>query len=106
MTRIAINGFGRIGRHVLRGILQREAEIEVVAINDLGDPATLAHLLAYDTTGGKPDRRVSVERETLVVDGRRIAVLAEPDPPRLPWAHMERDIVLESIGRFTKATAA
>jgi len=106
MTRIAINGFGRIGRHVLRGILQREAEIEVVAINDLGDPATLAHLLAYDTTGGRLDRRVSVEGETLVVDGRRIAVLAEPDPPRLPWADMDIDIVLESTGRFTKGNAA
>ncbi|WP_308467320.1 type I glyceraldehyde-3-phosphate dehydrogenase [Rathayibacter soli] len=105
-TRIAINGFGRIGRNVLRALLERKSDLEVVAVNDLTEPATLARLLAYDTTGGRLGRPVTVDGNTLVVDGRRIQVLAERDPAKLPWADLGVDVVLESTGRFTSATAA
>ncbi|MEU5216694.1 type I glyceraldehyde-3-phosphate dehydrogenase [Streptomyces sp. NPDC020807] len=106
MTRIAINGFGRIGRNVLRALLERESDLEVVAVNDLTEPAALARLLAYDTTSGRLGRPVSVEGDVLVVDGRRIKVLAEREPAQLPWAELGVDIVLESTGRFTSAKAA
>ncbi|NJP46469.1 type I glyceraldehyde-3-phosphate dehydrogenase [Actinacidiphila epipremni] len=106
MTRIAINGFGRIGRNVLRALLERGSDLEVVAVNDLTEPATLARLLAYDTTAGRLGRPVTVEDDTLVVDGRRIKVLAERDPADLPWRELGVDIVLESTGRFTSAKAA
>ncbi|HEY5222970.1 MAG TPA: type I glyceraldehyde-3-phosphate dehydrogenase [Microbacteriaceae bacterium] len=105
-TRIAINGFGRIGRNVLRALLERKSDLEVVAVNDLTEPATLARLLAYDTTGGRLGRPVTVDGNTLVVDGRRILVLAERDPAKLPWAELAVDVVLESTGRFTSAAAA
>ena len=84
MTRIAINGFGRIGRNVLRALLARDTGLEVVAINDLAEPAALAHLLRYDSTAGRLGRPVEVDGDTLVVDGRRITVLAERDPADLP----------------------
>jgi glyceraldehyde 3-phosphate dehydrogenase len=106
VTRIAINGFGRIGRNVLRALLERGSELEVVAVNDLTEPATLARLLAFDSTGGRLGRPVSVEGDTIVVDGRRIRVLAERDPAQLPWRELGIDVVLESTGRFTSASAA
>jgi len=106
MTRIAINGFGRIGRASLRALLERESTLEVVAINDLSDPETLAHLLRYDSTLGRLGRPVEVDGTTLVVDGHRIAVLAERDPENLPWASLGVDVVLEATGRFTSAEAA
>ncbi|PYC87400.1 type I glyceraldehyde-3-phosphate dehydrogenase [Streptomyces tateyamensis] len=106
MTRIAINGFGRIGRNVLRALLERDSKLEVVAVNDLTEPTALARLLAYDTTAGRLGRPVSVEGDTLVVDGRRIKVTAERDPAQLPWAELNVDIVLEATGRFTSADAA
>jgi glyceraldehyde 3-phosphate dehydrogenase len=106
MTRIAVNGFGRIGRNVLRALLERDSKLEVVAVNDLGDPASLARLLAYDTTAGRLGRPVTVDGDALVVDGRRITVLAEREPANLPWAELGVDIVLEATGRFTSATAA
>ncbi len=106
MTRIAINGFGRIGRNALRALLERDSKLEVVAVNDLTDPTALARLLAYDTTAGRLGRPVSVEGDTLVVDGRRITVLAEREPSQLPWERLGIDIVLEATGRFTSATAA
>ncbi|MFC4036110.1 type I glyceraldehyde-3-phosphate dehydrogenase [Streptomyces polygonati] len=106
MTRIAINGFGRIGRNALRALLARRSGLEVVAVNDLTDSATLARLLAFDTTAGRLGRPVSAEGDDLVVDGRRIAVFAERDPARLPWADLGVDIVLESSGRFASAEAA
>ncbi|GAA1980060.1 type I glyceraldehyde-3-phosphate dehydrogenase [Kitasatospora viridis] len=106
MTRIAINGFGRIGRNVLRALLERDSKLEVVAVNDLTEPTALARLLAYDTTAGRLGRPVTVEGDELVVDGRRIKVTAERDPAQLPWAELGVDIVLESTGRFTSATAA
>ncbi|MGN6445173.1 type I glyceraldehyde-3-phosphate dehydrogenase [Amnibacterium sp.] len=106
MTRIAINGFGRIGRSALRALLERGSDLEVVAVNDLTEPAALARLLAYDSTAGRLGRPVSVDGDALVVDGRRIRVLAERDPEALPWAALGVDIVLESTGRFTSASAA
>ncbi len=106
MTRIAINGFGRIGRNVLRALLERDTALEVVAVNDLTEPAALARLLAFDSTSGRLGRPVSVDGDTLVVDGRRIKVLAEREPAQLPWAELDVDLVLEATGRFTSAKAA
>ncbi|MFJ9793295.1 type I glyceraldehyde-3-phosphate dehydrogenase [Streptomyces globosus] len=106
MTRIAINGFGRIGRNVLRALLERNTDLEVVAVNDLSEPATLARLLAFDSTAGRLGRPVTVDGDVLVVDGRRIKVLAEREPEQLPWAELGVDIVLEATGRFTSAAAA
>ncbi|WP_306210476.1 type I glyceraldehyde-3-phosphate dehydrogenase [Actinoplanes sp. RD1] len=106
MTRIAVNGFGRIGRNVLRALLERDSKLELVAVNDLTDPAALARLLAFDSTAGRLGRPVSVDGDTLVVDGRRIKVLAGRDPAGLPWAELGVDIVLEATGRFTAAAAA
>lgn len=106
MTRIAINGFGRIGRNVLRALLERDSDLEVVAVNDLTEPAALARLLAYDSTAGRLGRPVTLDGDVLVVDGRRIKVVAERDPAQLPWAALDVDIVLEATGRFTSAKAA
>ncbi|MYS21845.1 glyceraldehyde-3-phosphate dehydrogenase (NAD+) [Streptomyces sp. DvalAA-14] len=106
MTRIAINGFGRIGRNALRALLARESGLDLVAVNDLADPAALARLVAFDTTAGRLGRPVSVDGDDLVVDGRRIRVLAEREPARLPWADLGVEIVLESTGRFSSAEAA
>jgi glyceraldehyde 3-phosphate dehydrogenase len=106
MTRIAVNGFGRIGRNVLRALIERDADLEVVAINDLTEPATLAHLLRYDSSLGRFGRSVEIDGDTLIVDGRRIRVLAEREPANLPWAELGVEIVLESTGRFTSAEAA
>jgi glyceraldehyde 3-phosphate dehydrogenase len=106
MTRIAINGFGRIGRNSLRALLERDSDLEVVAINDLTAPDALAHLLKYDSALGRLGRPVRVEGDELVVDGRRIKVVGEREPAKLPWAELGVDIVLESTGRFTSADAA
>ena len=106
MTRIAINGFGRIGRSALRALLERGSDLDVVAVNDLTEPAALARLLAFDSTAGRLGRSVTVDGDALVVDGRRIRVLAERDPAALPWAELGVDVVLESTGRFTSAGAA
>jgi len=106
MTNIAINGFGRIGRNVLRALLERDSELEVVAINDLTAPETLAHLLRYDSSLGRFPGTVEVEGDALLVDGRRIRVLAEREPANLPWAQLGVELVVESTGRFTDAAAA
>jgi glyceraldehyde 3-phosphate dehydrogenase len=106
MTRIAVNGFGRIGRNVLRALIERDSDLEVVAVNDLTAPETLAHLLKYDSSLGRLGRSVEVDGTELVVDGRRIKVLAEREPANLPWAELGVGIVLESTGRFTAADAA
>jgi len=104
--KIAINGFGRIGRMTLRA-LQNKPEIEVVAINDLTDIKTLAHLLKYDTAHGRFPGEVVAEAEAMVVNGKRILLLSERDPSKLPWKDLDIDVVIESTGRFTdKATAA
>ncbi|GAB4085624.1 type I glyceraldehyde-3-phosphate dehydrogenase [Myceligenerans cantabricum] len=106
MTRIAINGFGRIGRNTVRALLERDSALELVAINDLTSPETLAHLLRYDSALGRLGRPVEIDGTDLVVDGRRIRVLGEREPGKLPWAELGVDVVLESTGRFTSADAA
>jgi glyceraldehyde 3-phosphate dehydrogenase len=103
--KIAINGFGRIGRASLRIALSKEA-IEVVAINDLADAKTLAHLFAYDTAYGKYTGEVFVEENAIVVSGKRIPVLSEPNPEKLPWGELGVDVVLECTGRFVKGDDA
>src|SRR3954447_17925589 len=105
-TRVAINGFGRIGRCVLRAAHERGADLDIVAINDVAEPATLAPLLAHDSTYGRFAADVRVEGDVLLVDGHAIRVLAEPDPGALPWGELEVDVVLECTGRFrTRADA-
>lgn len=106
MTRIAINGFGRIGRAVVRAIVERDSGVEIVAVNDLGGIDQLARLLRFDTTLGRIGYPVEVSGDVLRVAGRTIRVLAEPDPAKLPWAELDIDIVLESTGRFTTADDA
>jgi glyceraldehyde 3-phosphate dehydrogenase len=106
MARIAVNGFGRIGRNTLRALLDRDSALDVVAINDLTAPEALAHLLKYDSALGRLGHPVQVDGGDLIVHGRRIKVLAERDPAKLPWAELEVDVVLESTGRFTAAEAA
>ncbi|MCL6627337.1 type I glyceraldehyde-3-phosphate dehydrogenase [Alicyclobacillus shizuokensis] len=103
--KVGINGFGRIGRNVFRAALGRE-DLEIVAINDLTDAKTLAMLLKYDSVHGRLDADVLAEGDALVVNGRRIAVLAERDPANLPWAKLGVELVIESTGRFTDKNAA
>ncbi len=98
--RIAINGFGRIGRLTFRYLLENP-EVEIVAINDLTDNPTLAHLLKYDTVHGKFNGTVSADEENIYVNGKAIRALAEKDPAQLPWASIGVDVVLECTGRFT-----
>jgi glyceraldehyde 3-phosphate dehydrogenase len=88
---------------VLRALLERDSSLEVVAINDLSEPESLAHLLRFDSSLGRFGKTVEVDGDTLVVDGHRIRVLAERDPAQLPWAELEVELVLESTGRFTTA---
>ena len=97
-VRVGINGFGRVGRSFLR--IARSRDVEVVAINDLTDTATLAHLLAFDSTFGRLDVEVTAEDGAIVVDGQRIAVTAERDPALLDWSRYDVDVVIESTGRF------
>ncbi|MGW9002903.1 type I glyceraldehyde-3-phosphate dehydrogenase [Brevibacterium casei] len=106
MTRIAINGFGRIGRATLRALSERNSEIDVVAINDLGDVEELARLLKFDTTLGRFPGTVEATGDSIVVNGHSIRVFAEKDPAQLPWGDLDIDVVLESTGRFTKADKA
>ena len=106
MARVGINGFGRIGRQVLRAILERHSDLEVVAVNDLTDVKTNAHLFKYDSTYGHYHGTVEGRDGTLVVDGRSIAVIAERDPAKLPWTQHRVDVVVESTGRFTDAEKA
>jgi len=101
MARVAINGFGRIGRTFLRSAFGNSA-IEVVAINDLGSLENLAYLLKYDSVYGRAPFSVEVKGETLLVDGKEIAFVQEKDPEQLPWSEMNVDIVVESTGFFTK----
>jgi len=105
-VKIGINGFGRIGRNYFRAALAKGSELEIVAVNDLTDTKTLAHLLKYDTTNGRLDATVEVVGDSIVVDGKAIKVLAERDPANLPWAALGVDVVIESTGFFTKAEAA
>lgn len=103
--RVAINGFGRIGRLTFKALLNKD-NVEVVAINDLTDTATLAHLLKYDSVHGKFPGNVSHDENNIIVDGTAIRIYAEKDPANLPWADHKIDVVLESTGRFTDADSA
>src|ERR687897_966042 len=99
-VRVGINGFGRIGRNYLRAAKGKDAE--VVAVNDLTDNKTLAHLLKYDSTFGRLDGDVSYDDESITVGGQRIAASAQRDPAQLPWGDLGVDVVIESTGHFTK----
>jgi glyceraldehyde 3-phosphate dehydrogenase len=105
-VKIGINGFGRIGRNYLRAALAQGADLEIVAVNDLTDNKTLAHLLKYDSITGRLDAEVSYDDSGIVVDGNHIAVYEERDPANLPWGDLGVDIVIESTGRFTDAKDA
>jgi glyceraldehyde 3-phosphate dehydrogenase len=100
MIKIAINGFGRIGRPTFRRILDKHPDLEVGAINDLTAPETLAHLLKYDSLYGIYERQVKVEKDGFLVDGKKIKIFAEKDPEKLPWKDLGIDIVLECTGVF------
>ncbi|MFE9168564.1 type I glyceraldehyde-3-phosphate dehydrogenase [Streptomyces kebangsaanensis] len=100
--RVGINGFGRIGRNYFRALLEQGADIEIVAVNDLGDTATTAHLLKYDTILGRLKQEVSHTEDTITVDGHTIKVLSERNPADIPWGELGVDIVIESTGIFTK----
>src|ERR1700739_1907880 len=103
-VKVGINGFGRIGRNVLRASISNpQSDIDFVAVNDLTSPATLAHLLKYDSILGNLSNEISVEGDFIVVDGKKIKVYAEKDPAKLPWASVGAQIVVESTGRFTDA---
>ncbi|GHD84345.1 type I glyceraldehyde-3-phosphate dehydrogenase [Streptomyces naganishii] len=100
--RVGINGFGRIGRNYFRALLEQGADIEIVAVNDLGDTATTAHLLKYDTILGRLKQEVTHTEDTITVDGKAIKVLSERNPADIPWGELGVDIVIESTGIFTK----
>ncbi|MBQ0830383.1 type I glyceraldehyde-3-phosphate dehydrogenase [Streptomyces tagetis] len=100
--RVGINGFGRIGRNYFRALLEQGADIEIVAVNDLGDTATTAHLLKYDTILGRLKQEVSHTEDTITVGGKTIKVLSERNPAEIPWGELGVDIVIESTGIFTK----
>jgi glyceraldehyde 3-phosphate dehydrogenase len=106
--KVGINGYGRIGRNILRALFEakRTGEIEIVAINDLGDAKTNAHLTQYDTAHGKFRGEVKVDGDSMVVDGHRIKVLAQRDPAQLPWGDLGVDTVLECTGLFTSKAKA
>jgi len=104
--RIGINGFGRIGRNFAKALIERHPEVEIVAINDLTSAAECAHLFKWDSNYGSYDGDVRAEGDTLVIDKRRIKVLAERDPGKLPWKDLGVDVVIESTGLFTDAEKA
>src|SRR5688572_2334105 len=101
-VRVGINGFGRIGRNVFRAAHESEADVEIVAVNDITDAGTLGHLLKYDSVFGPFQGELSVGDGALTVDGREVKVLAERDPAALPWGDLGVDVVIESTGFFTK----
>lgn len=107
MVKVGINGFGRIGRNVFKSILENYAnEIEIVGINDLTDPKTLAHLLKYDSLYGKFDGTVEATENSIIVNGKEIKIFAEREPKNIPWGAQGAEIVIESTGFFTDGTKA
>lgn len=105
-TRVGINGFGRIGRNFFRAAIEQGADLEVVAVNDLTDNKTLAHLLKYDSIMGRFNGEVSYDDEGIIVDGKHIKVLAQRDPADLPWGELGVEVVVESTGFFTDGEKA
>jgi glyceraldehyde-3-phosphate dehydrogenase, type I len=105
-TKVGINGFGRIGRNALKAAIAKNTDMDIVAINDITDPETLAHLLKYDSCFGTFDGTVEVRDSSIIVNGKEIKILAERDPANLPWGELGVEIVLESTGLFTKRADA
>ena len=105
-VRVGINGFGRIGRNVFRAAHESRADVEIVAVNDITDNVTLAHLLKYDSVYGPFSGTVEVGDGALLIDGREVKALEERDPAALPWGDLGVDVVIESTGFFTKAADA
>ncbi|GAA4887125.1 type I glyceraldehyde-3-phosphate dehydrogenase [Serinicoccus chungangensis] len=105
-VRVGINGFGRIGRNFMRAVLASGADIEIVAVNDLTDNATLAHLLKYDSILGRLGAEVTSTEDEIRIDGKAVKAFAEKDPAALPWGELDVDVVVESTGIFTDATKA
>jgi len=105
-VKIGINGFGRIGRNFFRAALAKGSDLDIVAVNDLTDNKSLAHLLKYDSITGRLDATVELEGDRIIVNGKPIIVLEERDPANLPWGELGVDIVIESTGRFTKSEDA
>lgn len=105
-VKIGINGFGRIGRLVLRAIAEKKEDIDVVAVNDLTDTKTNAHLFKYDSSYGIYPGKVEATQDMIIIDGRKVKVLAERDPAKIPWHDYGAEIVIESTGLFTDATKA
>jgi glyceraldehyde 3-phosphate dehydrogenase len=105
-VKVGINGFGRIGRNLFRAAKERGADIDFVGVNDITDPATLAHLLKYDSVLGKFKLPVEADGDGIVVDGDRLQVFSERDPGNLPWKKVEAEVVVESTGLFTEADKA
>src|SRR6476469_2179780 len=105
-VRVGINGFGRIGRNFFRAAKERNADIDFVAVNDLGSIATMAHLLKYDSVLGILPYDVKASAKGITVDGDELTVLQERDPKNLPWKELGVDVVIESTGFFTKAADA
>ena len=101
MIRVAINGFGRIGRNALKILLERH-DAQVVAVNDLTDAATLAHLLKHDSSYGEYDKKISATENSILINSREIQVFSETEPENLPWKKLDIDVVIESTGRFNK----
>ncbi|HYN35786.1 MAG TPA: type I glyceraldehyde-3-phosphate dehydrogenase [Actinomycetota bacterium] len=105
-TRIGINGFGRIGRNFYRALSAKGSDLEIVAVNDLGDAETMAHLLKYDSIHGPLDKEVKVSNGGFSIDGQEVKLVSERDPGNLPWGDLGADIVIESTGFFTKRADA
>jgi glyceraldehyde 3-phosphate dehydrogenase (phosphorylating) len=106
MTRVAINGFGRIGRNFLRAYLERRPGYEIVAVNDVGNPTTMAHLLRFDSILGRLSEDVLVGPESITVGDRELKALSIPEPKNLPWRELEVDVVIESTGQFKERDKA
>jgi len=104
--KVAINGFGRIGRLLYRAALEKKAKIDFVAVNDLADAKTMAHLLKYDSVHGRLPFNLEVEKDAIIVDGKRLPVLAQTDPAKLPWKDLDVYLAVESTGRFTDRDGA
>ena len=100
MKRVAINGFGRIGRNFFRAYLERRPDFEIVAVNDIGDVKTMAHLLEFDSILGRLNEEVDADSETITVGERRLRALSIPEPEKLPWRELGVDVVVEATGRF------
>lgn len=105
-TKVGINGFGRIGRNAFKAAVEKDADFEIVAINDITNPATLAHLLKYDSCFGKFEGTVEATEDSIIVNGKEVKILAVRNPEELPWKEMGVEVVLESTGLFTKKADA